>query len=270
MERKLLKILSVVLISTLIGCGSFQPVVTAESFRKMSGAEIYALVQNSDRNWLLTSYDLITPENAKEAIVLSDDNGQLRFNLTWPRYGGFIAGSIASIRELSGKLDVSRIGSDGGHSMSFGKNKDGSYPDNSQRSLPKTSAILKTGVLDVDRYNRVVKAIVGAKNKENGLPRLVEIGYGREIAGRFLSEYDDWFLRDEVSGRDNIGDGAKSVGHTVDDRYGYYGVTAPWRIGDLDMKGGSGQLDTVFSWGLLCDSGLISNTGTTKSGEMTK
>ena len=105
-----------------------------------------------------------------------------------------------------------------------------------------------------------------AENKENRLSALVEMGYGKEIAERFISEYDAWPMRDEVSGVDNIGKGAETVGHVVESRYGYYGVTAPWTIGTLILKGGSGQLDTVFGWGLLCDSGLISDTGTAGPG----
>ena len=139
MKRKLSKLLGVVLIATLTGCG----IVTSDAFRNMSGEEVYALVENSDQNWLLTSYDLITPENAKEAIVISDENGKTHFNLAWPRYGGFVPESIASIKELSGKLDVSRIGGDGGHSMSYGRNGDGykdSYPRASAYTLPARQA----------------------------------------------------------------------------------------------------------------------------------
>lgn len=260
MKRKLAKFSVIILISILIGCDSLRSAVTVEAFRKMTGSEIYTLVKNSDQNWFLTSYDLISPENAKEAIVISDENGKVRFNLAWPRYGGFVPESIASIGELSGKLDVSRIGSDGGHSMSYGRNKDGTYPDASQRSLPKSAATVRTGILDVDRYKKVVDMI--AESKENRLSALIEMGYKPEIAGRFVSEYDAWPRRDEVSGVDNIGKGAEAVGHTVESRYGYYGITAPWTIGNLTLKGGSGQLDTVFSWGILCDSGLIFDTGT--------
>ena len=256
MKSKLFKFLTVALIAALTGCRT----VTVDTFRKMTGAEVYALVKNSDQNWFLTSYDLISPENAKEAIVISDENGKIHFNLAWPRYGGFVPESIDSIGRLSGKLDVSRIGGNGGHSMSCGRNKDGSYPDASQRSLPKSAATVKTGRLDADKYKKVVDLIV--KNKKNRLSSLIEMGYKPEIAGRFVSEYDAWPTRDEVSGVDNIGKGAESVGHAVESRYGYYGVTAPWTIGNLTLKGGSGQLDTVFSWGLLCDSGLIFNTGT--------
>ena len=254
MKRKLSGFFVVVLIAALIGCGSLQPAVT------VTGAEIYDLVKNSDQNWLLASYDLISPENVKDAIVVSDKNGKTHFNLAWPRYGGFIAESIGSIGELSGNLDVSRIGGDGGHSMSYGRNGNGTYPDASQRSLPKSAATVKTGRLDADKYKKVVDVIV--KNKDNRLSALIGMGYKPEIAERFVAEYDAFPMRDEVSGVDNIGKGAETAGHIVESRYGYYGVTAPWTIGTLKLKGGSGQLDTVFSWGLLCDSGLISDTGT--------
>lgn len=256
MKRKLSKFLTVILITALSGCCP----VPRDAFQKMTGEEVYTLVKNSDQKWLLASYDLISPENTKEAVVLSDKNGKKRFDLAWPRYGGFVPESIASIGELSGKLDVSRIGGDGGHSMAYGRNRDGSYPDASQRSLPKSAATVKTGRLDVGKYKKVVDVM--AENKENRLSALVEMGYGKEIAERFISEYDAWPMRDEVSGVDNIGKGAEIVGHVVESRYGYYGVTAPWTIGTLILKGGSGQLDTVFGWGLLCDSGLISDTGT--------
>ena len=248
MKRILSKLWGVVLLVTLTGCV------------RPTGAEIYDLVKNSDQNRMLTSYDLISPENAKEAIVFLNDNGKVRFNLAWPRYGGFVPESIASIKELSGKLDVSRIGGDGGHSMSYGRNGDGTYPDVSQRSLPKSAATMKTGILDVDKYNKVLAVI--AENGKKRLSALVNIGYKPEIARRFIAEYDAWPMRDEVSGVDNIGKGAETVGHVVESRYGYYGVTAPWTIGTLTLKGGSGQLDTVFSWGLLCDSGLIFDIGT--------
>ncbi|MBR4720251.1 MAG: S-layer homology domain-containing protein [Clostridia bacterium] len=232
-----------------------------QTFAEMTGTEIYELVKNSDENWPVTAYDLISPENAKETIVLYDNNG-LHFNLAWPVYGGFLAESIASIEELSGKLDVSRDGGDGGYSMSYGKNKDGSYPSDSQRSVPKTSATVRTGVLDVDQYKKVVKTVVSGKSDKDRINELTALGYTEEIAARFLSDQAAWLLRDEISGPDNIADGAKMAGHDVKSEYGYYGTTAPWVCGDLNLVGGGGQLSTVFSWGTLCASGLISDTGT--------
>ena len=65
-----------------------------EVFSQMTGPEIYTLVAGSDENWPVTDYDLISPENAKETIVLYNNNGDLHFNLAWPCYGGFVPESI--------------------------------------------------------------------------------------------------------------------------------------------------------------------------------
>ena len=233
-----------------------------ETFDKMSGEEIYALVESSDENWPVTDYDLITPENAKETIVLYDNNGDLHFNLAWPCYGGFEPETIASMGELTGRIDVSRDGGDGGYSMSYGKNDDGSYPNDSQRSVPKTSATVRTGVLDADQYKKVVDVVTNGEGKEERMAALTEMGYDEAAAGSFIDDQEAWLSRDEISGPDNIQDGVKAAGHTVDSRYGYYGSTAPWDAGDLHLEGGGGQLEPVFSWGTLCSSGLISDTGT--------
>ncbi len=233
-----------------------------ETFNKMSGEQIYALVAESDESWPVTDYDLITPENAKETIVLYNNNGNLHFNLAWPCYGGFTPESIASIGELKGKLDVSRDGGDGGYSMSYGRNADGSYPNDSQRSVPKTSATVRTGTLDVDRYNEIAKIVTNGESEESRLSKLVDMGYTKEISEKFIQDQASWLNRDEVSGPNNIDDGAKSVGKDVDSRYGYDGITAPWITKGLFLTGGGGQLNTIFSWGTLCNSGLIYDTGT--------
>ncbi|WP_029201141.1 hypothetical protein [Oribacterium sp. NK2B42] len=232
-----------------------------EEFSNLTGQEIYDLVKNSDENWPVTAYDLIPPRNAKWTIVLFDNNGDLHFSLAWPHYGGFLPESIASIKELSGTVDVSRDGGDGGYSMSYGRNKDGSYPDDSQRSVPKSSATVRTGTLDIDKYKEVVEIVVSENSEEERLAALTDMDYKEDIAARFIADQTAWLTRDEVAGPDNISDGAASVGHEVESSYGYYGVTAPWKAGDLDLCGGAGQINTVFSWGTLCDSGLIYDIG---------
>ena len=233
-----------------------------KAFSGMSGDEIYTLVKESDENWPVTSYDLISPDNAKDTIILFGDDENLHFNLAWPCFGGFMPETIDSIGNLSGTLEVSRDGGDGGCSVTYGKNEDRSYPNDSQRSVPKTSATVRTGTLDVDKYKKVVDAVTGSNDKSAVLKLLVSWGYTEETASRFISDYDRWFERDEISGPNNISDGAKLAGNEVEEKYGYFGLTAPWAVGNLNLEGGAGQLNTVFSWGTLCASGLIYDTGT--------
>ena len=135
-------------------------------------------------------------------------------------------------------------------------------PEISQRSVPKTSATVRTGILDADQYNKVAGIVANGESEEDRLSALTGLGYDSETAKRFISDQAAWLNRDEVSGPNNIDDGAKAAGHTVDSRYGYFGITAPWIVDDLNLVGGGGQLETIFSWGTLCDSGLISDTGT--------
>lgn len=251
--------------NTSMSYGDFKALTHDEqkaAFASMSGAEIYELVLGSDENWPVTSYDLISPGNAKEAIVLYDNNGDLHFNLSWPVYGGFDPQTIASLGELSGALDVSRDGGDGGCSLTYGKNEDGSYPNDSQRSVPKASATVRTGIFDVDKYKKVVDVITAANDKNAAEAALVALGYTEEIASRLVSDYVKWHLRDEVSGPDNILDGVLLSGKEVESKYGFYGKTAPWTLGGLSLEGGAGQLNTVFTWGTLCETGIIYNTGT--------
>ena len=65
--------------------------------------------------------------------------------------------TIASIKDLCGTVDVSRDGGDGGYTMCFGRNEDGTLANNSQRSIPKSTATVRTGLLDIDRYKQAVE-----------------------------------------------------------------------------------------------------------------
>ncbi len=116
--------------------------------------------------------------------------------------------------------------------------------------------------MDVDQYIKVLDIVADGEDDESRISALADMGYDSEIAARFIEDQADFPDRDEISGPNNINDGALSVGHTVDGKYGYYGTTAPWIAGDLHLEGGAGQLCTVFSWGTLCDSGMIYDTGT--------
>ena len=56
----------------------------AEVFSRMTGPQVYALVAGSDQNWPVTEYDLISPYNAKETIVLKQEDEDFSFDLAWP------------------------------------------------------------------------------------------------------------------------------------------------------------------------------------------
>ena len=240
-------------------------------FAGLSSPEIYYLVESSDtENWPVTAYDLVTEMNAKDFIVLNEYNGSLSFNLNWPPYGGYVVDTIASIGDLSGTVPVNRDGGDGGYTMCYGRNADGTLANNSQRSIPKTTATVRTGLLDIDRYKQAVDVITGEEFEREitegtdsmRIAALQELGFAEEDAISLMSDYNAWLTRPEIMGENSIAEGAESVGHLIEKRYGYYGKTASWKVSDLELVGGSDQMNTVFSWGTLNSSGLIIEAGT--------
>lgn len=154
--------------------------------------------------------------------------------------------------------------------MCFGRNEDGTLANNSQRSIPKSSAIVRTGLLDIDRYKQAVDVITGEEYRRDTVEEtdstriaaLQELGFTEEDAFNLMSDYTAWLTRAEIAGENNIAEGAISVGHQVEARYGYYGKTASWTVSCLELVGGCSQMNTVFSWGTLNSSGLISQAGT--------
>ena len=242
-------------------------------FSSLTGPEIYYLVANSGtENWPVTAYDLVTEENAADFIILYESYGSLSFNLDWPVYGGYDAETIASIGDLSGTVEVSRDGGDGGYTMCFGRNEDGTLANNSQRAIPKSSATVRTGFLDIDRYKQAVDVITGEEYNMDTVEEtdsariaaLQELGFAEEDAVNLMSDYAAWLTRPEIAGENSIAEGADSVGHRIETRYGYYGKAASWTVSGLELVGGCGQMNTVFSWGTLNSSGLISQAGTEK------
>ena len=240
-------------------------------FADYDSEQIYNLVLSSEtENWPVTAYDLVTEKNAKDIIILVEYNGSLSFNLDWPPYGGYNVETIATIGDLSGTVEVSRDGGDGGYAMCFGRNEDGTLANNSQRAIPKTTATVRTGHLDIDRYKLAVEVITGEEYERNStaetdnarIAGLQELGFTEEDAINLMSDYNAWLTRAEIVGENNIAEGAVKAGHEVDARYGYYGKAASWKAGDLELVGGCDQMNTVFSWGTLNSSGLITDAGT--------
>lgn len=241
------------------------------TFAELSSPEIYYLVKSSEsENWPVTAYDLVTEKNAKDFIILNEYNGSLSFNLNWPIYGGYDPDTIASIEDLSGTVTVSRDGGDGGYTMCCGRNEDGTLASNSQRSIPKTTATVRTGLLNIDRYKQAVEVITAeefekASTEETDHARIAalqELGFTEEASINLMRDYNAWLTRPEIIGENNIAEGAVYAGHQVESCYGYYGKAAPWKVSDLELVGGCTQMNTVFSWGTLNSSGLITDAAT--------
>ena len=233
------------------------------TFNSLNSEEIYNIVKNSPESWAVEGYDIITPQNAKNFIKLTTNSvGEKTFNLDWPYYGGYEPDTIASIGELSGKIPVSRDGGDGGFTMGYGKNADGTYANNSERAIPKSSAEVNTGTFDVDLYKDTVDIVTSGKTDFCKLQELMKIGFSNKSAAKMISDYESWTTRIEIVGENNITDGIEIVGNNVTSKYGYYGKAAAWDVGDVHMQGGAGQMNTIYSWGTLKDTGIISDLGT--------
>lgn len=233
-----------------------------ETFNGLNSEEIYNLVKNSPEAWAVEGYDLITPDNAKDFIKLTTNSaGEVSFNLDWPKYGGYNPSTISSIGNLEGKIPVSRDGGDGGYTMGFGKNADGTYADNSQRAIPKSSAEVSTGTFDVDLYKKTVDIVTSEENMSNKIQKLMELGIEDDVAEDMLKDYNNWKTKPEIVGENNIADGASIAGNSVEAKYGYYGNAAAWDVGDIHMNGGAGQMNTIYSWGTLKEAGIISDVG---------
>ena len=77
-----------------------------------------------------------------------------------------------------------------------------------------------------------------------------------------MRSYYEWNgKRYEVFGTNGIVDGLQSINNSIDPLYGYSGKISTWKIGDLNMEGGAGQLNTCFSWELLEKSCIINEVG---------
>lgn len=166
---------------------------------------------------------------------------------------------LGYIDDLKGTISVSRDGGDGGYTMGIGKNADGTYANNSQRAIPKSSAEVSTGNFNVDLYKSAVDVVTGEGNDLSKLKRLQELGFSKKSATKLISDYKQWTTRAEIVGADNISDGIALSGRTVKSKYGYYGKAAKWHVGNVKMSGGAGQMNTVFSWGTLKESGIVSD-----------
>ena len=230
-------------------------------FESMTNKELYEMVQKNPRyDWITKNYNLITKENIKDIVILRKDGS---LNLDWPKYAGLQLESVKSIGSMKGKVYVSRSGSEGGNTLGYGDTIESWYASNSQRSIPSSNSKIRTGVMDVDKYKKVIEIINSNIDDDvKGLLLQKKLKISEDISDLLIRSYYEWNgKRFEVFGTDGIVDGLQSVNISIDSSYGFSGNISPWQIGGLNMEGGSGQLNTSFSWELLVNSGIIDNVG---------
>ena len=230
----------------------------------LSGDELYKFIEASNSGWITRGYDGITPENIKDIVIVKvGADGKPTYNLDWPKHGGYDVGSIKSIDDLAGDVPISRSGGDGGYAMGIGQNPDGSWANSSQRSIPNSTTELQVGTFNADKYNDAADIVInGSLSDAEKLSSLEKIGFDSDQAEALLGDYKNWLKRPEVCEPGNIGEGIASAGSDVDWGKGVFGTAAPWDVGNLHMEGGAGQINTIFSWGTLKNSGIVTITDT--------
>ena len=230
-------------------------------FESLSNKELYEMVQNNPRyNWITKNYDLMTKEKIKDIVILRKDGS---LNLDWPKYAGLQLETVKSIGNMKGKVYVSRSGSGSGNTLGYGDTIESWYASNSKRSIPSSFSEIQVGLMDVDRYKKVISIInLNIDDDVKGLLIQKEMKISEDISDLLIRSYYEWNgKRFEVFGTDGIVEGLQSVNISIDSSYGFSGNISPWKIGGLNMEGGSGQLNTSFSWELLVNSGIIDNVG---------
>ena len=228
---------------------------------EITSIEMYEMIQeNSNCNWIIREYDLITKDNIKDIVILRSDGS---LNLNWPKYAGLQLESIESIGSMSGKVYVSRSGSPSGNTIGYGNTVEAWYASNSQRAIPSSTSEIQVGIMDVDKYKKVIEII--SSNVKNSIIKeaLLKEGFSAEQSLNLINEYKSWNKnRFEVFGKDGIVDGLNSINKSIEPTYGYSGKIASWSIANLKMEGGAGQLNTVFSWKTLINTQIITGEST--------
>lgn len=221
------------------------------------------MIQKNPRyEWITKNYDLITKDNIKDIVILRKDSS---LNLDWPKYAGLQLESIESIGSMSGKVYVSRSGSPSGNTIGYGDTVEAWYASNSQRAIPSSTSEIQVGIMDVDKYKAVVEIISSDIDDYSKVIKLQKLGFSEDISDLLIRRYYEWNeKRFEIFGENGIIEGLKTINRTIDSIYGYSGIISPWEIGNLKMEGGCGQLNTVFSWQMLIDGGIVEYKTTIK------
>lgn len=225
--------------------------------RNTPGAKLYKMVDegSSEYSWITKNYDLITENNINDFLIVRPDGS---LNLDWPKYGGLELDSIDSVGALSGKIQVSRSGSDTGFTIGYIMDEGGTLATNSQRSIPVSESVVHTGTMDLDKYKQVVDIISTGSDDIDTVLDLMDLGIDEDSALDLVRDYRSWSGRAEISGQNGIMDGLNDINRDVNSTYGYCGTAAEWTVGNVQMEGGAGQMNTVFSWGTMKESGIVS------------
>ena len=230
-------------------------------FESLSNKELYEMVQNNPRyNWITKNYDLMTKEKIKDIVILRKDGS---LNLDWPKYAGLQLETVKSIGNMKGKVYVSRSGSGSGNTLGYGDTIESWYASNSKRSIPSSFSEIQVGVMDVDRYKKVISIINLNIDDATKINLLKNEKISRRNAIDLISDYEAWNgKRFEVFKENGIVDGLKNINKSIDSIYGFSGKVAPWVVGNINMEGGASQLNTAFTWQLMLDSGIVTNNRT--------
>ena len=232
-------------------------------FESLSSNELYEMIQKNPRyEWITKNYDLITKDNIKDIVILRKDGS---LNLDWPKYAGLQLETVKSIGNMKGKIYVSRSGSPEGNTIGYGDTVEAWYASNSQRAIPSSTSEIQVGIMDVDKYKAGVEIISSDIDDYSKVIKLQKLGFSEDISDLLIRRYYEWNgKRFEIFGENGIIEGLKTINRTIDSIYGYSGIISPWEIGNLKMEGGCGQLNTVFSWQLLIDGGIVEYKTTIK------
>ena len=243
-----------------------------ELFNMLSNDIKYKLVQSDNCKWItheLKGYD-ITKDNVGEYLKLEHINGVMKINLDWPYYGGYNPETIKGLDYLftigDGKLEISRMGSDTGNALGFGKNDDGSWPTAAQRGLLKNSkqSFVTTGVMDMKLYKQIVDILADNKiTKSVKVQKIQDIYKSRNInitirkIDNLFDDFNKFPYKSEIIGNNSIKDAIRifkleNIGNEI---YGYCGKANRWK----DLEGGANQMNTVFSLKTMIELSIVTD-----------
>lgn len=230
-------------------------------FNNMSNRQVYETVKASNNSWPIEYYDLITNKNAGEFIVFNGYNSKYNnadWNLDWPEHAGYDVDSIKPLENLitsspDGKIKVSRVGKDGGHAI--GTDWDSS---SSQRAIPSSSSSATAGVFDGNKYLSAVDIVSSSDDNLTKVKKLQNLlGIDKKGALGMIEEYNSFESLPEIGGKGGINE---VLSNTSKSKYGYAGKAASWTTKSTTLEGGAGQMNSIFSWGSLKKSGIVSGT----------